>query len=159
MTPRYILRASLCRRAACYSAWVQGEGYVNKGDGTVARHSLEDYMRQWHHDANNEIDNMLFAEGYAGYLPENQPKRCVLFANWNLFPDKVIDLLERQGYAIEWSDEWSICDSCNMAVRTEPDSFCYRAEYQFVESDGAMLCLDCLQEEYGDPVMYEEEEV
>src|SRR4051812_18753686 len=84
----------------CYSAHVPGQGYVN--DGTRADLAA-DYRRQLGRAARSEFENMGFASEYhePGYT---QPARGFLFANWNRFPRNFDRLLERMGYAIEWSD-------------------------------------------------------
>jgi hypothetical protein len=136
-----------------YSAHVPGQGYVNRGGPPFDR---ADYLRQLQHAAESERDNLGFAPGYAGYSAENQPARGVLFADWNTFPSSVGDALERLGFECEWSDEWTICDDCQQAVRTSPDSYDYQPMYAYVNdewngtldtTDGCTcLCVDCLQE-------------
>ena len=83
MTPEYILRKSLCREPHCASE------------------------KNWQTIAISEIENMQYAPAYAerGY---SNPKRCILFADWNYFSSKVCSILEAYGYACEWSDEWTI---------------------------------------------------
>lgn len=145
MTPEYILRKSLCRQPHCFSAHVVGKGYVNRGDDPATR---EEYLRQYHRTAESEIENMQYAADYAepGY---STPEKGILFANWNRFPSKATDLLERAGYAIEWSDEWSLCDDCGKAVRTSPDSYSWSNSYAIV-GECSIVCLDCLADNPSD---------
>ncbi len=140
----------------CYSAHVIGKGYVN--DGNAHLFDRADYLRQLERSVRSEIDNMRFAPGYAerGY---DVPTKGVLFADWNKFPRDFDKVLERAGYAVEWSDEWSQCDDCQRAFRTSADSYCWTPEGVYIEEqdrrdwdnhyrlDGsAEMCLDCLQD-------------
>lgn len=122
----------------CYRAHVAGRGYVNDGSTVFDR---ADYLRQLESAARSEVDNMGFAPGYAepGY---EDPKHCVLFANWNCLPRELGDILERAGYAVEWSDEWSTCDECGKAVRTSPDSYSWERAYTMPD-EYTILCREC----------------
>lgn len=128
MTPQFILKQSLCREAHCYHG--------------------KDRVRS----AESEIECMNYSREYAepGYT---QPDKGILFANWNVFPTKVTDILERYGYSIEWSDEWSTCGNCNKAVRTSPDSYGWTPQYLIV-NDCEIICHECLTDddylEYAD---------
>ena len=125
----------------CYHAHVPGLGYVN--DGNMLFHRA-DYLKQLERSAKSEVENMNFAPDYAepGY---HKPKQGILFADWNCFPTNLDTILERLGFAVEWSDEWSTCNNCNKAFRTSPDSYCWKPAYK--EIDGDILCLDCAKEE------------
>lgn len=136
----------------CYSAHVVGRGYVNDGSKVYDR---ADYLRQLERSAQSEVDNMGFAPDYAepGY---DTPAKGVLFANWNCLPENLDRILERAGYAVEWSDEWTMCEDCQRAFRTSADSFCWSPAGVYMEgsrdysdpyqADSVSLCLDCLQE-------------
>lgn len=139
MTPQYILRKSLCRPAHCFSAHVPGKGYVNRGELETDR---PEYDKQRRHAAESEIENLGWANGYAepGY---QDPERGVLFANWNVFPRGVDDILERAGYAIEWSDEWSTCSDCGKAFRTSADSYGWQPSYVIL-NECELVCRDCV---------------
>ena len=119
MTPQYILKASLCREPHC------------------GNYSIQSRI--------SEIENMNFANEYAepGYT---NPAKCILFANWNYFASGIDSILESYGYSIEWSDEWSNCETCNKAFRTSPDSMCWQPAGGIVD-DCTMLCNDCMQKE------------
>jgi len=88
----------------------------------------------------NDID---YCEGYAepGY---DDPVRCVLFANWNGYPSRLIGILERAGYAVEWSDEWSTCGDCYKAIRTQQDSYGWR-KYFVIYDDCEIICANCVK--------------
>lgn len=121
MTPEYILRKSLSLPPHC------------------SERSPEERSRY--------IEYTEFSPAYAepGY---RDPAKGILFNNWNYFPARVTDLLERYGYEIEWSDEWSTCQECGKAVRTSPDSYGWQPSY-FIMNDCELFCVDCCPiEEY-----------
>ena len=121
----------------CFSAWVKDQGYVNKGDGS--KFDRQDYLRQLEQTATSEIENMEFASDYAepGY---DKPTKGILFADWNCLPRNFDTILEKMGYAIEWTDEWAVCD-CMKAFRLEADSFGWNPAYK--EYNGELMCLEC----------------
>jgi hypothetical protein len=121
MTPEYILRKSLCRKPWC----------ANKPG--------------WEKTAQSHIENMEYAGEYAepGY---DNPKKGILFSDWNYFPAKVTDLLEQYGYSIEWEDEWTTCDGCRKALRSSPDSYSWQPSYIEDAEKGNRYCLDCVEE-------------
>lgn len=145
LTAEFILKRAIGamvrgkRSAHCYSAHVPGKGYVNRGELESER---ADYLRQLERSAQSELDNLGFAAGYAepGYT---DPEHGILLANWNVFPRGIDTVLERAGYAIEWSDEWSTCADCNKAVRTSANSYSWQASYQLV-NDCEVVCNNCL---------------
>jgi hypothetical protein len=124
----------------CFTAWVKGQGYVNNG-GVLD--TYDDYLRQLERSVQSEIDNMDYARKYGepGY---DNPKKGILFANWNSFPRNFDMVLEKLGYAVEWSDEWFTCD-CGKAIRTQPDSYCWQPSYK--EKHGEILCKECALED------------
>lgn len=117
MTPQYILRKSLCREPWCA------------------------HESGWRRTAQMIIDNLVWASEYVepGY---DAPRKGILFADWNYFPAKVADLLESYGYTTEWEDEWSVCDDCYRAVRTQPDSWSWRPSYT-LKNEGEIVCVEC----------------
>lgn len=133
------------RAPHCFSAHVLGRGYVNDGSAVFDR---ADYLRQLQRSAESEIENMGYAEGYAepGYT---QPAKGVLMANWNCLPRDLDRLLERAGYAIEWSDEWTVCEDCNKALRTEPNGYDWRPAYTIVD-ECAIVCTACAEDAADD---------
>lgn len=141
---RTYLAAAIKRDAPhCYAAHVPGEGYVNHGEREDQR---VEYVRQYRRAAAAELENLTYASGYAepGYGPA---PRGVLFANWNLFPSDVDTRLGAEGYGVEWSDEWIVCEDCNRAFRTQPDGWEWRQHGEIFEHDREcrVLCVDCLQ--------------
>lgn len=136
MTPQYIMRKSLCRPAHCFSSFVPNKGYV--GDSTHPG-----YAEARNRAAISEIENLGFANEYAepGY---DDPPKGILMTNWNVFPRGLDDILERYGFAIEWSDEWTTCSECGKAVRISPDGWSWKPSY--VEYETELLCLECAEE-------------
>ena len=95
--------------------------------GSAAKHS-------------DDIDYCLeYAE--PGY---SSPKRGILFGNWNHYPKRLASILEKAGYEIEWSDEWSQCQDCNRAIRTSPDSYGWK-QYYVIYNDCEIICADCVK--------------
>ena len=132
--------------AHCYSAHVVGRGYVNDGSLESMR---ADYLKSLARDVQAEIDNMGYAPGYAerGY---EQPKRGVLLANWNRFPRDFDRVLERAGYAVEWRDEWTTCDDCGKAFRTQPDSYVWTPSGEYCERCSGDVCNACHEGTHDD---------
>jgi hypothetical protein len=139
MTPQYIMKKSACRPAHCYSAHVPGEGWVNRGGDPATK---DDYDRQRMRSIDGEIECMGYAKEYAepGY---QDPTKCVLWANWNVFPRDLPSILENYGYSIEWSDEWTTCGDCGKAIRTQPNSYSWQPYYVLL-NDCEIICLDCV---------------
>lgn len=115
MTPEYILRKGIAAEAPHCST-------------LDVKHRLAHF------------DNLGFASGYAepGYT---DPKKAVLFFNWNEVGRRTFQLLEQYGYECEWSDEWTTCSDCGKALRTSPNSYSWRPSY--FELDGELTCLEC----------------
>lgn len=81
--------------------------------------------RQWEHAGKY---------GEPGYECKAQG---ILFANWNEIPVKLKERLERQGYSLEWSDEWYIDGgrSPMKAYRTQPDGHCWESRIRLKHGD------------------------
>lgn len=133
MTPEYILRASLCRAPSCAGPYELRDTPLNEWPAK-ARES-------WQHSARQYIENMMYCAEYGepGY---SNPRKMILFSNWNLFPRQACDLLESAGYELEWEDEWSTCDGCNKAFRTSADSYSWQPSMMY--DNGGYYCADCL---------------
>jgi len=74
--------------------------------------------------------------GEPGYT--NPPEgRRILFADWNDVPATLQDRLERQGYELEWSDEWYFDSgrSPAKAWRTQPDDMSWEPRIKLVDGD------------------------
>lgn len=86
------------------------------------------------------IQYIEWAPEYASGEGDN-PKRCILMGNWNDFSRRAVDLLEKAGYSIEWSDEWTTCCGCGCAMRTSRDSYDWQPNY--IMTDSEVLCFEC----------------
>ncbi len=148
MTLDHILRAAVSSMIRghhtphCFHAWKRGAGYTN--DGTLETERA-DYLAQLQKTATAEIENLQFAKEYAE-LGYTNPTRGILFANWNHLPRELSDVLERYGYAIEWSDEWATCDDCSNAVRISADSYGWRRAYYMLD-DCSIVCHECARKD------------
>ena len=143
MTAEYILRASIKAvsqggKAYCFSAHVPGQGYINCGELVE---QMPEYTRQLLCAITSEVENIGYSQAYAE--PGYDAVKGIFFANWNHFPSKTGDLLEKLGYACEWSDEWTTCDNCNSALRTQPNSYDWTPGYEFDNENGEIFCHDC----------------
>ena len=145
MTPQYILKKSLGRMPHCWNSHVPGQGYV----GTLI--TDPEFQDKYRRTALSHIENLEWSSEYAepGY---SNPTKGILLANWNVFSQKVVKMLEDYGYAIEWEDEWCRCSECGAAFRTQPDSWGWKPSYKM--GDGEIFCLECAKEQLED----EEEE-
>jgi hypothetical protein len=68
------------------------------------------------------------------------------YADGNLLP-RLMRALEKSGASIEWSDEWTTCDECGGAMRTQPDGHSWTPSYIYTEANSSCLCSEC----YDDP--------
>jgi hypothetical protein len=85
------------------------------------------------------------ADGYCepGYtLPEG--KKGVAFGDWNGKNYRLANILDRMGYEVEWLDEWTTCQHCYKAFRTQPDSYSWKMYGAFLENTCEMICGSCL---------------
>ena len=108
----------------------------------------------------NVLPDLQFYDRYCepGY---SAPEGLILSANWNdrdrydadtrrrvvtdTRPSRLGNVLERLGCELEWCDEWTACDDCNGAIRTQPDSMCWTPSY-VMDDDCTILCTECAQE-------------
>lgn len=93
--------------------------------------------------------NINWYEDYAepGYSLEG--KLGIFAENWN--PprmERIGNILEKLGYALEWSDEWTGCGECCKAVRIVEDSYSWKPYYKIIKCE--LFCLPCAKavEEY-----------
>jgi hypothetical protein len=115
-------------------------------------------MRGFDHDL--RMASMYAEPGYSD--PESG---VIAFADWNerimAHTDGKISqtmprlraILEYFGAEIEWSDEWTVCDCCGKAVRTQPDSYAWKPSY-WCGDDGEAQCHECVEECADDYVDY-----
>lgn len=71
-----------------------------------------------------------------------------LVANWNHVDKELGDWLEESGDydSGHWSDEWTGCCECGGLVRTQADSYSWKAYYQN-DPDCGIVCGDCLKKD------------
>ena len=86
--------------------------------------------------------------GYLDYVgaygePGYSAKRGIFFANWNIVPKAICQLLEREGFDYEWSDEWYVDHENDKAYRTQPDSHGWTTSITITE-DGEILTPDAI---------------
>jgi hypothetical protein len=87
----------------------------------------------------NEYFDFADEYGERGY---SDPEKGIVLANWNTVPKGLASMLERDGYELEWSDEWQVIYSGGRAkaYRTEPD--CWHWESSLVLIDGEYAAPD-----------------
>ena len=84
---------------------------------------------------------------YDGVCEPGYDDKPVILANWNEYPDSLVDQLENEGYYVDYDDEWIYCDDCGKVFRCIGGS--YGWEMYGVIFDGYAICGDCLDgEEY-----------
>lgn len=70
--------------------------------------------------------------GEPGY---GQPESGILFANWNDVPKGLAEWLEKCGFELEWSDEWTIAGNTGKAYRTSPNSYSWESSLVYCDGD------------------------
>lgn len=86
----------------------------------------------------------------------------IVFGNWNTtrhpregdapltlaekLPARLADALARVGADLEWLDEWTTCEDCGRAMRTQPDSYSWKM-YGAWQEDCGYVCAECLLED------------
>lgn len=84
--------------------------------------------------------------GEQGY---NDPKKFILFHNWNNVEQKIQDYFEAIGCELEWSDEWVIDYKNGKAYRTQGESYHWQSQIAYTEN-GELLTPDNSAEEWVD---------
>lgn len=98
-----------------------------------------------------ESGEIRFPEGYAepGYTAEEcEGAPLIAIGDWNR-SKRLAKTLERMGFELEWSDEWSECSGCYKVFRTQGDCYTWKPSYAWVY--GEPYCHECLME---DPAAY-----
>lgn len=80
--------------------------------------------------------------GEPGY---EDPEILILVGDWNKISHRLYSWLEKQGYSLEWEDEW-ICSRSGKMYRTTPDSYAWKPSYIFTE-DGEILGVDEMEDD------------
>lgn len=113
-------------------------------------------------DGKGRCDDVTLCTGYAEPGYTDPDSGVIAFCNWNTIssynnatqkrvdvddiPNRLCAALEKIGVEIEWSDEWAVCEGCQKAVRTQPDSHGWKRSYT---DDDCLVCRDCV-----DPVAF-----
>lgn len=98
---------------------------------------------------------------HSGYAEPAYDSELVATGNWNnvtkwdrntntrVIVDSTISrvaaLLEKMGFNLEWSDEWTTCSDCCKLVRTSPNSYGWQPSYTI--NDGEIICKNCVDPE------------
>ncbi len=146
----------------CDSEQVSGQT-APKTKWDMARYLIEEWgpAVAQHRDAIYQVQDMDTHADYAeaGYcLGEGQIG--IVTGNWNSVTEwtdgkpVVVDgtpgllghLFEALGFELEWSDEWTTCESCYRIFRYKPDSCGWQPSY-FDFGCGGLFCLDCVDPE------------
>lgn len=137
LSPQFILRAALSKELKRVTK-EYGEKLA-KGE-RVYRHDTPESHKL---SGESEIENLTWYPDYAepGYSLSHGEKG-ILAADWNYFPRDVDKLLERAGFEVEWSDEWTDCSECGKAIRTSPDSYDFQKYWVWQEDE--CVCLNCV---------------
>jgi hypothetical protein len=110
--------------------------------------------------AHSQIEEMQIHT--AGYAEPGYSGDLIATGNWNNVttynrqtnkfevvneaPKRIGDLLEKLGFEIEWSDEWTTCETCQKLVRTTGDSYSWTRAY--IEDAGQeVMCRECVAED------------
>ena len=109
--------------------------------------------------ARSALESINIVQGYAepGYGGLDPDNAIIAFGDWNeithwdretqrsvtisKLPCKVGRLIEKSGADIEWNDEWTTCDDCQRAIRTNPD--CHSWKRSYIEDESGTICSDC----------------
>lgn len=95
-----------------------------------------DFIREFHIWAREKYGKELYEETNYDY-PEND--NADYFTTW-------LDYLTQGMWG--FSDEYAVCECCNKAFRTSPDSYSWTQNYWL--GDGFVICEDCVREEYAE---------
>lgn len=106
------------------------------GDGTVVTDIISGYAEPGYGDDESVV--VLGDWNIRGPKMRNDPT----LTSEESMPDRLARSLERVGANIEWLDEWTSCQGCYRAVRTQGDSYSWQPSYAIVDNE--LLCRDCL---------------
>ena len=77
---------------------------------------------------------------------DRDAKKSILISN---LPDRLSNIFEKMGIDCVYYDEWTTCNDCGKAIRTNPDSYLWTASYH--NFDGEISCIECILK---DPLSY-----
>ena len=93
----------------------------------------------------NDIDYFIADEYVEDGYDQEHESFDIFFANWNKIKDKDLMNFIENNVDIEWSDEWSTCDSCHKAFRISGDSYSWKPSYWIYNSE--YVCFECLEQD------------
>ena len=96
-----------------------------------------DFIREFHSWANDKYRKELYEETRYDYPEDLENQRY--FTAW-------LDYLTQGMWG--FSDEYSVCEHCNKAFRTSPDSYSWTANYWL--GDGFIICDECVKEDFAE---------
>ena len=96
-----------------------------------------DFIREFNSWAKDKYGKELYDETRYD-LPENEEDRKY-FTTW-------LDYLTQDMWG--FYDEYSVCEHCNKAFRSSPDSYSWTQNYWL--GDGFIICEDCVKEDYAE---------
>ena len=123
-----------------------------------ANHYREEYLkRATSSEGKSRIEEIEFCTaGYAENGYSEPDSGVIAFGNWNTItkytdekfipidsaPSDLAKALENIDVSLEWSDEWTTCHDCGKAVRTQADSYGWKAGYAEIQGD--IVCHECI---------------
>lgn len=96
-----------------------------------------DFIREFHSWANDKYGKELYEETAYDYPEDLEVQKY--FTAW-------LDYLTQGMWG--FSDEYSVCEHCNRAFRTSPDSYSWTANYWL--GDGFIICDECVKEDFAE---------
>lgn len=114
-----------------------------------------DYLENKHDQSDNWDWEIMRYHGIADNGADD--KTILIAANWNNVPPKILgclENLERESDEFEtgWCDEYTMCDNCYKAIRTQPTHYGWLSQYLLF--DGGIICGHCLMESLDDYLEY-----
>ncbi len=135
MTPHYAVSAA----NACVTLAQCELDSIDSGE--VVEPGYQDGLRffgNWNTCHARQADGYYRSPNHAGELPDDKTM------------ERLGNILEKMGYTLEWSDEWSSCDGCGKFIRTEPDCYGWK-QYGAMVGECDLHCGDCIA---ADPDAY-----
>jgi hypothetical protein len=123
--------------------WKAVEAAINSAKTIQTKNRLEDIAIHTSGYAEPGYSGEIIATGNWNVIGEAWSQSEARFIGGDNTPRRLMSVLEKLGVAIEWSDEWSYCDSCSKLVRTVGDSYAWRPSYAIFNE--SICCHECLK--------------
>ena len=75
---------------------------------------------------------------------QDEPPFLIMDTN-NSITSRIGDILDIRNIEHGFDDEYAICEECNKAIRTQADSYHWKADFNM--GDGFIICGDCVRSE------------